>query len=95
MSAAGEGLTEPILYLRRKAQMQTSLATWTIKGLLIKIWSQKTSFLPVFVFMGTISVIGLNVQQRYFSQTGFELWNHNQMHTLAGGFLYAKTTVIS
>jgi len=29
MSAAGEGLTEPILYLRLLAQMQTSLATRT------------------------------------------------------------------
>ena len=29
MSAAGEGLTEPNLYLRQMAQMQTSLATWT------------------------------------------------------------------
>ena len=32
MSAAGEGLTEPILYLRLLAQMQTSLATRTIKA---------------------------------------------------------------
>ena len=29
MSAAGEDLTEPNLYLRHSAQMQTSLATWT------------------------------------------------------------------
>ena len=29
MSAAGEGLTEPNLYLRLTAQMQTSLATRT------------------------------------------------------------------
>ena len=29
MSTAGEGLTEPILYLRLLAQMQTSLATWS------------------------------------------------------------------
>ena len=29
MSAAGEGLTEPNIYLRLAAQMQTSLATWS------------------------------------------------------------------
>jgi hypothetical protein len=29
MSAAGEGLTEPVLYLHHPAQMQTSLATRT------------------------------------------------------------------
>jgi len=29
MSVAGEGLTEPNIYLRLSVQMQTSLATWT------------------------------------------------------------------
>ena len=49
MSATGEGLTEPILYLRLWAQMQTGLATqvepagflhenWRVCDFLVKIF---------------------------------------------------------
>jgi len=47
MSAAGEGSTEPILYLRLLAQMQTSLAT-QIKSCMLVTFHAKGSLFASF-----------------------------------------------